>query len=143
MNNLTYMRVISKYDEDIPKLMEIYQTPEILSHIHISDNYWYYISNTTNVYFYKIYDDELIGSIHLETYNDILFMDIVIFPKYQKMGFGTTVIKDIQNDIFELHYKKIEISIDETNVASINLYKKAGFEYLSKNDELLNFVYLK
>jgi RimJ/RimL family protein N-acetyltransferase len=144
MSHLTYIRILSENDVDIPLLINIHKIPEISQYISINKNYWHYISNTPNVYFYKVYhNDNLISSIHLEIQNNILFMDILVFPQYQKLGFGTRIIKDIQNDIFNLNYKKIEISIDEANEKSLNLFKKEGFEYLSQDKELLNFVYYK
>ena len=68
-------------------------------------------------------------------------MDILIFPEFQRMGLGTKVIGDIQQDIFEINYDKIFVSIDERNVASIRLFEKSGFLMESQEDELLNFVY--
>ena len=55
----------------------------------------------------------------------------------------TDLIEDIQNDIFKLNYNKIEISIDETNSASLKLFENAGFTRTSKDDELINLVYQK
>ena len=55
----------------------------------------------------------------------------------------TDLIEDIQNDIFKLNYNKIEISIDETNSASLKLFEDAGFTRTSKDDELINLVYQK
>ena len=144
MNDLTYTRIISEDDVDISKLLPIYQMPDISQYISIGDNYFHYVANTENVYFYKIYKNEkLIGTIHLEKHKNLLYMDILIFPEFQKMGFATKVIKDIQKDIFKLNYKKIEISIDERNIASITLFENAGFSFVSKEDELMNFVYQK
>ncbi len=144
MSDLTYTRIISEDDVDICELLQIYQMPDISQYISIGNNYFHYVTNTENVYFYKIYKNEkLIGTIHLEKYENLLYMDILIFPKFQRMGFATKVIKDIQNDIFKLNYKKIEISIDERNIASITLFKNAGFSFVSKEDELINFVYQK
>lgn len=70
-------------------------------------------------------------------------MDILIFPKFQRRGFAAKVVRDIQNDKFRLNYDKIEISIDESNIASRKLFENAGFTFVSKEDELLNFVYEK
>lgn len=68
-------------------------------------------------------------------------MDILVFPEFQRTGLGTTILKDIQNDVFGLDYERIEISIDERNTASLRLFKKAGFICTSKDDELINFTY--
>ena len=118
--------------------------PDISQFLSINNNYFKYVTTTENVYFYKVYkNEELIGAIHLENYEKLLYMDILIFPDFQRMGFAAKVIRDIQNDIFGLNYRRIEISIDERNIASIKLFKNAGFSFVSTEDELMNFVYEK
>ncbi len=142
MNELTYTRILTEDDSNIPHLLQIYQQPNVSQFISISDSYFHYVTNTPNVYFYKVYEKEkLIGAIHLEKNENLLYMDILIFPDFQKMGFATRVIKDIQNDIFGLNYDRIEISIDESNIASLKLFENAGFTFVSKEAELLNYVY--
>ena len=142
MPDFTYKRLLSKDDADISRILNVYRLPSVSKFVSISDNYFHYVTNTENVYFYKIYKKEkLFGTIHLEKNMDLLYMDIVIFPKFQKMGLGTKVIRDIQQDIFNIHYNKIVVSIDESNIASIRLFEKSGFLMESQEDELLNFVY--
>ena len=139
---MRYTRMLSEDDVDIPQLLQTYQMPSISQFISISDNYFRYVTNTEDVYFYKVYkNEELIGTIHLEKHGYTLYMDILILPKFQRMGFATRVIEDIQDDIFGLNYNRIEISIDERNTASIKLFESAGFSVVSREDELLNFVY--
>lgn len=70
-------------------------------------------------------------------------MDILIFPEFQKSGLGTKVINDIKKDIFNLSFKKIEVSIDENNSPSLRLFENAGFKFVSQEDELKNYEYLK
>lgn len=142
MNDMTYTRIVSEVDADIPHLIEVYKLPGISQFLSISDSYFQYVTSTANVYFYKIYFKEvLIGAIHLEKNDDLLYMDILVFPEFQRQGFATRVIKDIQNDIFGLRYERIEISIDESNSASIKLFINAGFSFFSREDELLNYIY--
>ncbi|MBP3368401.1 MAG: GNAT family N-acetyltransferase [Clostridia bacterium] len=144
MNELTYIRILSEEDADIPELLRIYHQPRIAHFISIGDNYFQYVTGTESVYFYKVYDSEnLIGAIHLEKCKDILYMDILILPEFQKKGLATRVIRDIQNDIFALGYKRIEISIDEKNTRSIKLFENAGFVFMARDDELLSYVYEK
>ena len=131
MDNLSYEQMHDENDIMIPKLKEIYRLPEVSRYLNISDNYFCYVTKTYGVYFYKVWNkDELIGAIHLELNENLLHMDILIFPKFQRKGFATKVIEDIQNDIFKLNYNKIETSIDETNSASLKLFESAGFMYL-------------
>lgn len=144
MSDLTYKRLLFEDDTDIPQLITIHQVPEISRYLSISDNYFSYVTNTENVYFYKVYEDgELIGSTHIEKQGTTLFMDILVFPEFQRTGLGTKIVKDIQNDIFGLNYERIEISIDERNTASLKLFENAGFIRVSKENELINFVYRK
>ena len=139
---LTYSRILSEDDSDISHLLDIYQQPAISRFLSISNNYFHYVTNTENVYFYKVYASEkLIGTIHLEKCEDLLYMDILIFPEYQRMGFATSVVVDVKNDAFGLKFKRIEIAIDESNAASIKLFERAGFTFVSKEDELLNYAY--
>lgn len=142
MHDLTYKRMLLEDDTDIPRLKTTYQKPEVAQYLSISNNYFHYVTNNENVYFYKVYaNTSLIGSIHLEKQENVLFMDILVFPEFQRTGLGTKIIKDIQNDVFGLDYERIEISIDERNVASLRLFENAGFVWISKEDELINFVY--
>ena len=144
MSSLTYQKMIFEDDADVSKLVEIYQAPEIVRYLSISDNYFHYVTNNQNVHFYKVYkNDELIGTTHLEQQETVLFMDVLVFPKFQRAGLGASIVKDVQDDIFELGYKSIEISIDEENIGSLRLFEKAGFAFVSKETELLNFVYKK
>lgn len=144
MNDLRYIRISSEDDIDVSKLIEIYHSPEISRFISIGENYFNYVTNTENVYFYKIFHNEtLVGAIHLEKCGDVLYMDILILPEFQRTGLGTRVIKDIQNDVFGLRCHRIKISIDEKNIASIKLFEKVGFEFSSKEDELISYVYQK
>ena len=144
MENLTYEQMLDENDTAIPELKAIYQLPEVSRYLHMGDQYFSYVTNTSGVYFYKVWNqDDLIGAIHLELNENLLYMDILIFPKFQRKGFATKVIEDIQHDIFKLNYNRIEISIDETNLASLKLFENAGFTRMSKDDELINLVYQK
>ena len=144
MTSLSYKKMTLENDADISQLLEIYNFPIISQFISIGDNYSHYVTSSENVYFYKVYESEkLIGAIHLEKNEHLLYMDILIFPKFQRMGFGTKVLKDILNDTFRLGYDRIEVSIDNSNLASVKLFENAGFSFVSQDDELLNYVYIR
>ena len=78
-------------DEDIPTILSVYRQPSISRFISIDEeNYWKYITSTDNVYFYKIYkDDILLATAHLELVDCVLYMSVVVFPEYQKQGIAT------------------------------------------------------
>lgn len=83
MNDLAYTRILSEDDVDIPQLLKMYQLPSISQFLSISDNYFHYVTNTESIYFYKVYENQkLIGAIRLEKNENLLYMDILIFPEF-------------------------------------------------------------
>ena len=142
---MTYCLLKKADDEDIPLILSVYKQPSISRFISIDEeNYWKYITSTDNVYFYKIYkDDILVSTIHLALDNCVLYMSVVVFPEHQKQGIATTILKDIQAGKLELDFDKIQVSIDEKNTASINLFESAKFVCVGKDTELLEYEYSK
>ena len=142
---MTY-RLVKKFDdEDIPTILSDYKQPSISQFISIdAENYWKYITSTDNVYFYKIYkNDILVATIHLELVDRVLYMSVVVFPEHQKQGIATTILKDIQTGKLELGFDKIQVSIDEKNIASIKLFESAEFVCVGKDEELWEYEYTK
>ena len=142
---MTYCLLKKADDEDIPLILSVYKQPSISQFISIDEeNYWKYITSTDNVYFYKIYkDDILVSTIHLESDNRVLYMSVVVFPEFQKQGIATTILKDIQTGKLELGFDKIQVSIDEKNIASIKLFESAEFVCVGKDEELWEYEYTK
>lgn len=142
---LKYEQLKSTDDSDIKLLIDTHKMPEISKFISIDEqNYWTYVTETENVFYYKVYNNsDLVASVHCELYEKTLYLSILVFPKYQKQGIGTLILKDIQIGKLPLEYKKIEASIDETNIASIKLFEKCGFSATLKEDELITYLYLK
>ena len=132
-------------DEDIPTILSVYRQSSISRFISIDEeNYWKYITSTDNVFFYKIYkDDILLATIHLELVDCVLYMSVVVFPEYQKQGIATTILKDIQAGKTGLDFDKIRVYIDEKNIASLKLFESAGFVCTGKDEELLEYEYSK
>ena len=142
---MTYLLLEYLNDEDIPHIISIYNTPLISQFISIDkNNYWKYVVFTDNVYFYKVYNDgNFVATIHLELYGRILYMSVVVFPEYQKQGIATTILEDIQTGKIGLDFDKIQVSIDEKNLASLKLFANAGFVCISKDEELFEYEYIK
>ena len=142
MYDLIYDKIININDEHIPLIKEIHDKPEVSKYINISDNYFNYVTTTEKVYFYKVFNkDVIIGTIHLEIYSENLYMDILVFPEFQRLGYGTKILSDIKRKVLGLEYKAIEVAVDENNIASLRLFENAGFVTISKEDELINLAY--
>lgn len=142
---MTY-RLVKKFDdEDIPIILSVYRQPMVSRFIGIDEeNYLKYIISTDNVYFYKVYNDNiLVATIQLELADRVLYMSVVVFPEYQKQGIATTILKDIQVGMLELDFTRIQVSIDEKNIASLKLFESVGFVCVGKDEELLEYAYSK
>jgi len=142
---MTYRLVKNCNDKDIPTILSVYKQPSICRFISIDEeNYWTYITSTNNVYFYKVYKNDIfVAAIHLEVVDRVLYMSVVVFPKFQKQGIATTILKDIQAGKTGLDFDKIQVSIDEKNTASLRLFESVGFICLNKGEELLEYEYSK
>ena len=142
---MNYRLLTDPNDPLIPTILSAYRSPSVAQFISIDEiNYWNYVTGTGNVWFYKIFENEcLIATIHFELVDRVLYMDVVVFPEYQKRGFATEMLKDIQAGRFPIEFTKIQVSIDEANVASIKLFENAGFAYISRDEALLEYVYIK
>ena len=140
---MDYIRITRENDADIPCLNSVLDLPEISRFISIDKaNYWHYVSSTENVYYFKAYEDgNLVGAIHCETADTVLYMDIMVLPEHQGKGVGSTILRDIQTGALPLSFDRIEVSIDEANTASLRLFEKMGFHFVSKEEELINYVY--
>ena len=142
MHQFIYKRLTTVRDPEISNIAAAYRLPSISQFISIADNYFDYVTSGANVFFYKVYENgRLVGTTHLETQSDTLFSDIVVLPDFQGQGIGAKILSDIQNDVFGLGYKTISVSIDEKNLASIRMFEKAGFVFVSQDEELRNYVY--
>ena len=142
---MIYRRIDSQNDPDISYLDEILNLPEISRFINVDkNNYWTYVTNTENVFYFKVFEnDVLVAATHLEILNETMYMDVMVIPMYQRKGIATKIIKDIQSGNIPFDFGKIEVSIDKSNTASIKLFEKMNFKFVSMEDELLNYVYAK
>lgn len=140
---MTYHRILNTNDTNIPYLSSVLQLPDVSKFISIDEsNYWNYVTQTENVFYYKVFlNNELVAATHCETSNSTLFMDIMVIPQHQRKGIATAILSDILSGKLLLDFNKIEVAIDEQNTASIKLFEKMNFKFVSKEDELLNYTY--
>ena len=142
---MKYIRLKDIRDRDIPELSSLYRMPEISRFIHIDEaHYWDYVTGSENVFYYKVYRDELlVAAIHCELTDHVLFMDIAVFPEHQRHGIGSRILRDIQDGLVLDGFRRIEVSIEESNEASRRLFEKMGFVLTSTEDELILYTYQK
>lgn len=142
---MNYYLLTNQNDTLIPTILSVYKLPSVATFISIDEtNYWQYVTSTNNVWFYKIFEQDcLVATIHLELSDRVLYMDVVVFPEYQKKGIATKIIYDVQNGKLGIDCDKIRISIDENNIASIRLFENAGFLCIGKDEELLEYECIK
>ena len=142
---MNYHLLTSQNGEFISTILSVYKLPSVAQYISIDEtNYWKYVTDTDNVWFYLIFENDcLVSTVYLELSDSVLYMDIVVFPEYQKRGIATKILKDIQDGKLGNDFDKIQVSIDEKNIASIRLFKNAGFVCIAKDEELLEYVYIK
>lgn len=141
---MTYRLIRNIDDKDIPQIISVYKLPSISRFISIDEtNYWKYVTTTSNVWFYKIFENDcLVATTHLELSNRVLYMDIVVFPEHQNNGFATKVLNNIKEQKLLADFDKIQVSIDDDNVASIKLFENAGFVCVGRDDELREYEYI-
>ena len=140
---MVYQRLIDANDIDILQLCCVMDLPNISRFIsYDKEKYWQYVTSTNSVFYYKVYKrNSLVGAIHLEVNDKILYMSILVFPEYQNQKIGSDIIRDIQDRKLPIDFERIEVSIDKTNIASIRLFEKMNFKLFAKEKELFTYIY--
>lgn len=140
---MKFVRLLSVNDIDIARIQSAYNHFSISRFISVDkNNYWHYITKADNVYFYKVYNDnKLMATIHCERYDRVLHIAVVVFPEYQNMGYGMSILRAVQNGNLDISFDKIHASIEIQNTASLRLFEKVGFNCIGKDEELLEYEY--
>lgn len=140
---MNYIQITSENDNDIPYLISIHRMPEISHFISVNEeNYFHYVTTTENVFYFKVYkNDDLVGTVHCELFDKVLYMSILVIPIFQKQGVGTAILYDIQNGVLPLTYTHIKVSIDKFNSSSLRLFEKMGFTKTSEDENLIDFIW--
>ena len=81
----------------------------------------------------------IIGGIHLERDNDILYLSIFIASEYRQKGYARECIGYIIEKLTE-GINFIKVSIEEENIPSIKLFESLGFVFTGQEKELKNYV---
>ena len=131
--------LLRKEDKDIPVLQELHNLPAIKKYISISENYFKYVTSAENVWYYKIMQENtLIGAVHLEKYDEVLYLSIWIRPEFQRKGYACVALADIENNLNH-GAQFIQVSIDDDNISSLRLFEKAGYVLVGVDEELRDY----
>lgn len=141
--SVTYEKMNSARDRDIPALLAAYRSPETARFISLDEeNYWRYVTTADGVSFFKAFErGMLVAAVHCELQERTMYMDIMVLPQWRRCGIGTKVMQDVLQGVLIPDFDQIEVSIDEANTASIRLFEKMGFLFMSQTDELRNYLY--
>ena len=126
-------------DSDLDELIRIHQEPSVSEFISISDNYFKYVTETEDVYYYKILANErLAGGIHSEIHNETMYLSICVEEEYRRLGIAEKSLKKFFS-VMPSYIKIIEASIEETNIPSVHLFRKLGFQMSERDNELITY----
>lgn len=126
-------------DHDLAELVRIHSEPSISRYISISENYFEYVIDAKDVVYYKIIaDGKIVGGIHCEQSGDLLYLSICIDVEHRRLGIAENALSQLLVKL-RTNTDTVEISIDDTNYPSIQLFKKLGFIEIGKEDELITY----
>lgn len=139
MSELAFEK-LEKNDNDIAVLRDLHNEPSVKKWLSIGDNYFEYCTSTQNVQYIKILlSGVIIGGIHIERNNGILYLSIFIASEYRQKRYASECIGYII-DRFTEGINFIKVSIEEENIPSIKLFESLGFVFTDQEDELKNYV---
>lgn len=83
-----------------------------------------------NKAFLLLDDEKIIGMIRIFSYHEAGFLNLqyAINPLYRNQKYGTRILKEISNYLFENGVKVIDLNIDKSNIGSIKCATKVGYE---------------
>ena len=114
----------------------IHQIPERLESSKYNDN---------NIYqsaFVVQYNEMPMGYLYISNkINDEVFLEYSVLKEYRKMGYGSELLNEITNYLFEnCNIKNIRLDIDPSNKNSILLASACGFYLDEEEYEARNFI---
>lgn len=84
---------------------------------------------------------KVVGAVWVRIMNDYGHVDaetlslaISLYEEYRNLGIGTALMGTMLQFLKDKRYKQISLSVQKANYA-VDMYRKAGFEMVSENDE--------
>ncbi len=85
--------------------------------------------------------EKIVGAAWVRIMNDYGHIDnetpsfaISLYEEYRSLGIGTALMKTMLQFLRGKGYKQTSLSVQKANYA-VNMYRKAGFEIISENEE--------
>lgn len=83
---------------------------------------------------------EPVGYGHLDCENDTVWLGIAVIEKETGKGHGKEIMSNLVACAREANLATIKLSVDKTNIAGINLYKKFGFVQSGEKENIFFFT---
>lgn len=126
-------------DHDLAELVRIHNEPSVSKYISISDHYFEYVVDAKDVVYYKIIADGIIvGGVHCEQSGDLVYLSICIDAEHRRRGIAENALRQLFTKL-RTYTNTVEISIEDTNDPSIQLFKKLCFIEVGREDELITY----
>ncbi len=130
---------LKQNDPDLDDLIQIHNEPSVSRYISISDNYFNYVTETEGVCYYKIMADGILaGGIHSEIHGKTMYLSVCVAEKHRRFGIAEQSLNKLFS-ILSTAVKTTEVSIEETNIPSIRLFQKLGFQLAERDNELITY----
>ncbi len=128
-----------KGDPDIGELIRIEHEPSVSRYVHSADNFFDYVTETEGVYYHKIMADGVtVGGIQGDINGDIIYLGVYVSERYRRLG----IMEESLRKYFSMIPRcvnTIEVSIEDTNIPSLQLFRKLGFEAVGQEQVLIIF----
>ncbi|NLT08056.1 MAG: GNAT family N-acetyltransferase, partial [Ruminococcus sp.] len=86
-------------------------------------------------------DRKIVGVIWSRIMNDYGHIDddtpslaISLYKEYRNSGIGTALLREMKELLKKMGYRQVSLAVQKENYA-VRMYRKAGFETVSENDE--------
>ncbi|MGL4913963.1 MAG: GNAT family N-acetyltransferase [Romboutsia sp.] len=100
-----------------------------------------YLSNENINSYICYHNSNVIGNCDLFIYNGIAKIeDFAVIPRYQRMGYGTNILKSLINTALKENCHTIYLVADEEDTP-IQMYKKLGFSKVGERTDLFFRLY--
>lgn len=78
------------------------------------------------------YENKVIGYIIVKMIkSECKILNLAINREFRKMGYGSMLLDFIIKKLKDEEYRHVSLEVRKSNIAAQNLYKKAGFQFLS------------